>query len=448
MIQILGIAGTFMAGIASLAKEAGMKVSGCDANIYPPMSTLLDALDIGVQQGYVPTTIPAEVTEFVIGNAMSRGNPMVEHVLEHSLSYTSGPQWLCDNILKGRETYAIAGTHGKTSTSSMLAWLLQCGNLDPGFLIGGKPGNFDRSAQLGKGKAFVVEADEYDTAFFDKRSKFLHYRPTVAVLNNLEFDHADIFDDLDAIKKQFHHLIRTVPGNGRLIVNADDSHLEETLAMGSWTPIITFSTTKANSDWFAQATENDASSFIIYKHQTLFCEVSWNCFGEHNMSNAIAAVAAAHHAGVNAKTVQLALSTFVLPAKRLQTHATKRGFTLYEDFAHHPTAIAKTLETLRKKHPNQKLVAVLEPRSNTMRTSVHAQTLPQALALASSVYYLESGDLGWSLANETGQSPTYAFSTVKQGLAELESNISSTDIVVVMSNGDFGGLVSALTNID
>ncbi len=433
-----------MAGIASIAKESGISVSGCDANVYPPMSTLLESLSIEIQQGYEPKQLPSEVSEFVIGNALSRGNSLVEHILEMGLKYTSGPQWLAENILSSRQTYAVAGTHGKTSTSSMLTWLLEQGDLDPGFLIGGKPGNFNYSARLGSGKQFVVEADEYDTAYFDKRSKFVHYRPSVAVLNNLEFDHADIFADLNAIKTQFHHLIRTVPGNGKLIVNQDDLNLADVLSLGSWSPIETFSTAKPTANWYARADNNVASEFTVFQNQQVACKVKWPCFGEHNMSNALAAIAAAHHAGITPSKASEVLGSFILPSKRLQVHTTKAGFILYEDFAHHPTAIAKTLETLKQKHPTRRLVAILEPRSNTMRTAVHAASLPNSLALADLIYYLKPDELGWSLSTRNA----HAFKTVKQGVAELQSALDPQDIVVVMSNGDFEGMVPQLKNLN
>ncbi len=446
MINILGIAGTFMAGIASLAKESGYAVTGCDANIYPPMSTLLDSLNIEVSRGYSVKHLGDDQQQIVIGNALSRGNEMVEAILSRQLNYTSGPQWLAENILSGRTTYAVAGTHGKTSTSSILTWLLESAGQQPGFLIGGKPGNFDCSARLGRSEAFVVEADEYDTAFFDKRSKFVHYRPQVAILNNLEFDHADIFEDIEAIKTQFHHLIRTIPSNGLLIVNADDPNLSATLNQGVWTAIAPFSITNPDAAWYAKSLNTDASDFVVRHNGELFCQVSWPCFGEHNMSNALAAIAAAHHAGASKEQISAALVDFKMPAKRLQAHLTSKGFTLYEDFAHHPTAIEKTLATLKKRHPQQRLVAILEPRSNTMRTTVHANTLPSAVAQADQVYYYQAEGLAWSLENK--HQDVLSFSSIKQGLAQLQSNLQITDVVVVMSNGDFGGLVSQLTNMD
>lgn len=435
-----------MAGIATLAKESGIGVSGCDAHVYPPMSTLLDALDIEVKQGYLPEHISEKHQQVIIGNALSRGNELVEAVLSRQLNYTSGPQWLAENILSGRQTFAVAGTHGKTSTSSILTWLLESSGKQPGFLIGGKPGNFEVSAQLGRGAPFVVEADEYDAAFFDKRSKFVHYRPQVAILNNLEFDHADIFTDIEAIKTQFHHMIRTVPNDGLLVVNGDDANLSDTLIRGAWTPIESFSITKPDATWYANTLNNDASSFIVTHNGEFYCEVNWTCFGEHNMSNALAAVAAAHYAGISAKQATHALTSFKMPAKRLQLHATNIGFTLYEDFAHHPTSIDKTLATLKLRHPEQRLIAVLEPRSNTMRTAVHANTLPNAIKKADQIHYLKHENLGWSL--DDSHPDVHSFSAVKQGLAQLLSKIDERDVVVVMSNGNFEGLVSKLAKLD
>ncbi|MEA3292468.1 MAG: UDP-N-acetylmuramate:L-alanyl-gamma-D-glutamyl-meso-diaminopimelate ligase, partial [Pseudomonadota bacterium] len=328
--HILGICGTFMAGIALLAKEAGHEVSGSDAGVYPPMSTMLDAHGIEVRAGYRPEHLEPTPDCVIIGNALSRGNPEVEAVLTRRLEYASGPEWLRRHVLKNRTVLAVAGTHGKTTTASILAWILEDSDRQPGFLIGGKPGNFDGSARLGAGKPFVVEADEYDTAFFDKRSKFVHYRPAVAVLNNLEFDHADIFDDIGQIRRQFHHLVRTIPGDGRLIVNRQDNNLDRVLAMGCWTPVEYFSVTDDSGiEWRAQALCEDCSRFSVLRHGRPAGEVEWELFGRHNMSNALAAIAAAHAIGVESLDACRTLAAFTPTVKRLQLHHDKNGIRLY-----------------------------------------------------------------------------------------------------------------------
>jgi UDP-N-acetylmuramate: L-alanyl-gamma-D-glutamyl-meso-diaminopimelate ligase len=445
-IHILGIAGTFMAGVAALAKEAGITVSGSDAQVYPPMSTLLEELGIVIDEGYESTDVLFDKM-IVIGNALSRGNSAVEHVLNHKLPYTSGPQWLYENILGEKSVLAVAGTHGKTTTASMLAWILHAAGKGstPGFLIGGKPGNFERSAQSGKSDLFVVEADEYDTAFFDKRSKFVHYHPHLAILNNLEFDHADIFADLDAIKTQFHHLIRTVPQNGQLIVNADEPNLADVISMGCWTPVEYFSTKTSTADWFARETGARCNAFDVH-HKQKIVRVKWQGMGRHNMSNALAAIAAACQTGVELEDACSALSEFRFPDKRLQRHATQRGFTLYEDFAHHPTAIAYTLDTLRKAHPEQRLIALLELRSNTMQAGVHQHTLSPALRQASIACVVNGSEKAWSIPKHKNMK-LQQFRDTTEILTYIEPRLNSDDVVVVMSNGDFDGLINRLCHI-
>jgi UDP-N-acetylmuramate: L-alanyl-gamma-D-glutamyl-meso-diaminopimelate ligase len=445
-IHILGIAGTFMAGVAALAKEAGINVSGSDTKVYPPMSTLLEELGIEINEGYKDTDVLAG-KKIVIGNALSRGNPAVETVLNHKLPYTSGPQWLHENVLRDKSVLAVAGTHGKTTTSSILAWILQAAGKgrSPGFLIGGKPGNFQHSAQLGNSDLFVVEADEYDTAFFDKRSKFVHYHPQIAILNNLEFDHADIFANLDAIKTQFHHLVRTVPQNGKLIVNADDPSLQEVINMGCWTPIEYFSTDSQQADWFAQETSPGCQSFEV-KHGGKTARVIWAGMGKHNMRNALAAIAAACQTGITLQDACTALGDFHFPDKRLQQHSTQTGFTLYEDFAHHPTAISFTLEALRKAYPEQRLIAILELRSNTMQMGVHQKTLVPALKQADIACVVSNAEKGWALPEH--QHPALnQFGGAADCLAYIRPLLCSSDIVLIMSNGNFDGLVNTLSGV-
>jgi len=341
-LHILGIAGTFMGGVAALARELGMIVEGCDRAVYPPMSTQLERLGIALKQGYLPEHISPGCDQIIIGNALSRGNPAVEHVLNAGYAYTSGAQWLAEHVLPGRTALAVAGTHGKTTTTALLTWLLQSCGCEAGFLIGGVPGNFDVSARLGRDRVFVVEADEYDTAFFDKRSKFVHYRPKVAILNNLEYDHADIFPDLAAIQRQFHHLVRTVPGHGRLIVNGEDAHLAEVLAMGCWTPVERFGI-DGDFEWNARLLAGDGSAFEIISHGQLVGEVRWSLLGRHNVMNALAAIAACAAAGYDPAAALPALSQFSSIQRRMQQLGEVNGITVYDDFAHHPTAIATTL---------------------------------------------------------------------------------------------------------
>ena len=435
-----------MAGIAAIAREAGIEVSGSDKGVYPPMSTLLDELGIPICEGYRAEDIPTGRT-IVIGNAMSRGNPAVEHVLDKGLPYVSGPEWLRTRVLQHRNVLAVAGTHGKTSTASMLAWILHRAGESgsPGFLIGGKPGNFEHSAQLGEASSFVIEADEYDTAFFDKRSKFIHYRPRIAVLNNLEFDHADIFPDLEAIKTQFHHLVRTIPGNGRLIVNADDPNLPDVLNRGCWTPVESFSIRDQTADWYARALNPTADRFELV-HDQAITEIRWSGIGEHNMSNALAAVAAACQTGISPDAAGAALAEFKFPARRLQLHPTRRGFRLYEDFAHHPTAIMHTLKTLRQAHPDRRLVALLELRSNTMQMGVHRTTLAPALAAADIVCVVNAAAAEWSLADADHPS-LQEFRATHDCLAHIVPQIQAGDIVLVMSNGSFDAIVEQLSRI-
>jgi UDP-N-acetylmuramate: L-alanyl-gamma-D-glutamyl-meso-diaminopimelate ligase len=441
-IHILGICGTFMGGIALLAREMGVRVSGSDAGVYPPMSSQLEEQGIVLHEGYAPEQLSPAPDQVVIGNALSRGNPAVERVLNERLAYTSGPQWLAENVLADRWVLAVAGTHGKTSTASLLAWILEYAGLSPGFLIGGIPANFGISARLGSGPFFVVEADEYDTAFFDKRSKFVHYRPRTLVLNNLEFDHADIFPDLAAIKRQFHHLVRTVPGNGLIIENADDANLAEVLAMGCWTPREAVSLSGHEAAWQVRRQSTDGSSFNVLLDGVLAGLVNWQQIGEHNMHNALAAIAAAHHAGVPVSMAIEALAEFQGVKRRMEVRGRINGVTVYDDFAHHPTAIATTLQGLRNQVGSARILLVLEPRSNTMRMGVHSETLAASMQEADRIWMHEPGDLAWSLSDvaRAGEVPASISSSVEDIIDEVVRETRSGDHILIMSNGGFGGI--------
>ena len=393
-LHILGIAGTFMGGVAALARELGHTVDGSDQNVYPPMSTQLEQLGITLSQGYDPKYITADTDVVVVGNALSRGNAAVEFVLDRQLNYTSGAEWLRENVLPGRATLAVAGTHGKTTTTSILAWLLEAAGRDPGFLVGGVPENFGVSARLGTGREFVVEADEYDTAFFDKRSKFVHYRPTIAILNNLEYDHADIFPDLAAIQRQFHHLVRIVPGSGRLIVNGEDAALAEVLSMGCWTPVERFGF-DPGFDWSAHLIAADGSEFDVLHAGVVVGRVSWPMVGRHNVLNGLAALAAANAVGVDVAQVIPALADFVSVKRRLENLGSARGITVYDDFAHHPTAIRTTLAGLRARVGAARIVVAMEPRSNSMRLGAHAAEIAPSLDEADVVVFLHRPELAW-----------------------------------------------------
>ena len=448
-IHILGICGTFMGGLAMLAREMGMTVSGSDANIYPPMSDQLAAAGIDVMQGYLPEHLQPAPDLVVMGNAMSRGNAAVEYILNQGLPYISGPQWLAENVLQGRWVLAVAGTHGKTTTSSMLAHILEYAGMQPGFLIGGVPADFGVSARLGNTPFFVIEADEYDTAFFDKRAKFVHYRPRTLVINNLEFDHADIYVDLAAIQTQFHHLIRTVPAEGLIIKPADVAAIDETLKKGCWTPQQSFA--GQNADWQLFDGAADGSRFTV-QHQTQQAEVSWALLGQHNVQNALAAMAAAHHVGVSVQHAAEALSQFRGVKRRLELRGEVNGVRVYDDFAHHPTAIKTTLNGLRANLSAGRLIAVFEPRSNTMKMGVHQQTLGQAFADADAVFMFQDGQISWSLSDmQSTLADKLRISKVIDALVQqVTDEVQAGDTIVVMSNGGFGGihnkLLQALAN--
>jgi len=440
-VHILGICGTFMGGVALLARELGYTVSGSDTNVYPPMSTQLE--NAGITLSNLDDTAQFETTPdvVVIGNALSRGKPAVEWVLNNNLPYTSGPEFLANYLLKDRWVLAVSGTHGKTTTSSMLAWILEYAGLKPGFLIGGIPENFGMSARSGEAPFFVVEADEYDTAFFDKRSKFVHYRPRTLILNNLEYDHADIFPDLDAIKRQFHHLIRTVPGNGLIIAPKADDNLADVLKMGCWSPVEYLGDSK-ECHWQIKNLSQDASQFDVYIEGELAGTVNWSLQGLHNVNNAVMAIGAARHAGVPVKHAIEAMSQFKNVKRRMEIVGTVNDITIYDDFAHHPTAIELTLSGLRNKVGTARIIAILEPRSNTMRMGIHQDTLAASLDRADEVIYYQPTDINWNLdaiARNT-KPPASVMSTIENIITHVINIVKPGDQLLIMSNGAFGGL--------
>ncbi|HOV96911.1 MAG TPA: UDP-N-acetylmuramate:L-alanyl-gamma-D-glutamyl-meso-diaminopimelate ligase [Thermomonas sp.] len=439
-LHILGIAGTFMGGVAALARELGHAVEGSDQNIYPPMSTQLEQLGIALKQGYVPANIGSDCDTVIIGNALSRGNAAVEHVLDAGLRYTSGAQWLSEQVLPGRDVLAVAGTHGKTTTTTILSFLLDAAKRVPGFLIGGVAEDFGGSARLGTGREFVVEADEYDTAFFDKRSKFVHYRPLVAILNNLEYDHADIFPDVAAIQRQFHHLVRTVPRRGRLLVNGHDVHLAEVLAMGCWTPVERFGFDES-FEWSARKLRDDGSAFVVLHNGVDVGCVEWSLLGDHNVLNGLAALAACAAVGVDIVGILPALAQFHSVKRRMEVIGQHAGITVYDDFAHHPTAIHTTLAGLRAKVGDARIVVAMEPRSNSMRLGAHADALAPSLDIADAVIFLARPELPWDagrvIASVRGHAQAVA--DVDALLAALHTQVRSGDHVVFMSNGGFDG---------
>ncbi|MCG6875432.1 MAG: UDP-N-acetylmuramate:L-alanyl-gamma-D-glutamyl-meso-diaminopimelate ligase [Betaproteobacteria bacterium] len=439
-LHLLGICGTFMGGLAVLARAAGHRVTGCDANVYPPMSDQLQAAGIDLVEGYGAEQIALAPDLWVIGNVVTRGNPLMEAILDRDDRYVSGPQWLAEHVLHGRRVLAVAGTHGKTTTAAMLAWILEHAGRAPGFLIGGVPENFGVSARLGGGDSFVIEADEYDTAFFDKRSKFVHYRTRTAILNNIEFDHADIFGDLAAIERQFHHFVRIIPENGLIVANGDDPVVERVLAQGCWTPVERFG---AKGEWQSKAL--DAARFEVVHGGRRAGTVDWSLLGEHNRANALAAIAAARHAGVPPAQAAEALGAFRNVKRRMEVRGTVGGVTVYDDFAHHPTAIAATIAGLRSRVNGARILAVLEPRSNTMKLGVMKDELAQSLAAADRVYCY-AANLGWDPAPVLA--PLGARASCHDDLDALVEAIAaesrSGDYVLVMSNGGFGGIHAKL----
>ena len=451
-LHILGICGTFMGGIAAIAKQLGHRVSGCDANVYPPMSIQLEQLGIELKQGYLVEHLDDEPDLVIIGNAMARGNVMVEHVLDRNIPYISGPQWLLENVLKDRWVLAVSGTHGKTTTSSMLTWILEYAHMKPGFLIGGVPQNFDCSARLGDAPFFVIEADEYDTAFFDKRSKFVHYRPRTLVINNMEFDHADIFNDLGDIQRQFHHLIRMVPSNGLVIHPQSEQAVTDTLSQGCWTPV-EISTEHENLalGWHAEKLKADGSEFIVRFKGVVQGTVKWSLIGDFNIDNGLMAIAAARHAGVPAHVAIDALAEFINTKRRLElrgevTNHEGNSIRVFDDFAHHPTAIRKTLEGLRAnvgtKKSNNRIIAVLEPRSNTMKSGVHKNTLATSLSEADVVYVFQGDKVQWSVDNLIADchQPCFVNDSFDEFVQQIIDSSQAGDTIVVMSNGGFGAI--------
>jgi UDP-N-acetylmuramate: L-alanyl-gamma-D-glutamyl-meso-diaminopimelate ligase len=461
-LHILGICGTFMGGIAAIARQAGHKVTGCDANVYPPMSTQLEAQGIELIEGFSPEQISLKPDLFIIGNVVSRGNPLMEAILEQGLPYQSGPQWLGEQVLQGKHVLAVAGTHGKTTTTAMLTWILEANGMEPGYLIGGVPNNFDVSARLGQKVAkaaahyFVIEADEYDTAFFDKRSKFVHYKPRTAILNNLEFDHADIFADITAIETQFHHLVRTVPGSGCLIVNAAEESLSRVIKRGCWSSVERFGVTEMKevenqSDWSLIDTQNDGFK-VLFKSKEV-AEVVWDqdasVTGRHNQLNALAAIAAANHIGISPQDAAQALGRFKNVKRRMEVIGRVNGVTIYDDFAHHPTAITTTVDGLRRRigrDAGTRILAVLEPRSNTMKLGVMKSQLPESLRDADLIfgYGASSGKdaLGWDLKESLSPlgGRAQAFDDLEKLMAAVKREAKAGDHILVMSNGGFGGV--------
>ena len=445
-IHILGICGTFMGGVAALARTAGHRVTGSDANIYPPMSTQLKELGIDIMEGYLPEHLDPAPDYVVVGNAMSRGNAAVEAMLNRRIPYCSGPQWLAEHVLHKQHVMAVSGTHGKTTTASMLAWILEDAGLAPGFLIGGLAVNFEVSARIGDSEYFVVEADEYDTAFFDKRAKFVHYRPQTLIINNLEFDHADIYADLDAIYWQFHQLMRTLPSNGRVIANAHDRNIPAMLEQGCWTPVEYFGLND-DSDWRASFADAGERRIRLAHGDGESVEAAWKLGGTYNLENAIAAVAAAKSAGIPLEQASDALSRFDGVRRRMERTATVSDVAIYDDFAHHPTAIQRTIEGLKKRFPGQRIVVALEPRSNTMKMGVHKDTLPESLQDADLVFVYRPDELAADFDSSLGSlgKRLLLFGDYDALLTALESKLLAGDQMVFMSNGSFGAARQKLT---
>ncbi len=447
-VHILGVCGTFMGGVAALAAAAGHRVTGCDGNVYPPMSTQLKNLGIDVHEGFDAEQLDERPDCVVVGNVMSRGVPVVEAMLDRGIPYRSGPQWLAEHVLSGRHVLAVSGTHGKTTTASLLAWILEDAGHEPGFLIGGIPANFGTSARYGKSEYFVVEADEYDTAFFDKRAKFVHYQPRTLILNNLEFDHADIYKDLDAILWQFHQLLRTVPGSGRIIRNAADDNLASLIDMGCWTPVETFGRDDT-ADWqgsFGDATERKVE---VRDPRNQGATTRWTMGGGHNLENAVAAIAAAKSAGVSTAQAVDALSRFEGVKRRMERTATVGGIAIYDDFAHHPTAIRRTIDAMRRRHPGSRIVVAIEPRSNTMKLGVHNDELAASLESADLVwmYRPEDMDDDFDAALTALGDRINVFDDYDQLVNDISTRVGEGDQVVFMSNGGFGGARQTLTAV-
>jgi UDP-N-acetylmuramate:L-alanyl-gamma-D-glutamyl-meso-diaminopimelate ligase len=439
-IHILGICGTFMGGIAMIAKQMGYHVTGSDTNVYPPMSTFLAENHIEIIPHFEPSQLQPAPDMIIVGNAMKRGNPSIEYMLENNIPYTSGPQWLHDHLLRDRWVLAVSGTHGKTTTTGMLTWILEQNGLEPGFLIGGIAGNFGISARLGKSPYFVIEADEYDTAFFDKRSKFVHYNPRTLIINNIGFDHADIFEDLKAIQRQFHHMIRTIPNNGRILSFTGEQSVEQTLAMGCWSEC---QYVGKDQEWYAKRIIHDCTEFAVFHKGEKVAEVHWNIVGEHNMRNGLMAIAAAHHAGVSIQKACEALGSFINAKRRLEVKGNIHDITVYDDFAHHPTEIRATLTALRDKvGANARILAVLEPRSNTMKMGVHKDEIAPALEKADAVFLFQPETIPWKVADiaDALTQPAAHSDDLAALVNMIATEAKPTDHILVMSNGSFGGI--------
>jgi len=439
-IHILGVCGTFMGGVAIIAKQMGYLVTGSDINVYPPMSTFLTENGIEIIPHFETSQLQPAPDMVIVGNAMKRGNPCVEYILDNQLPYTSGPQWLHDNVLRERWVLAVSGTHGKTTTTGMLAWILEQNGLSPSFLIGGIAGNFGVSARLGESNFFVIEADEYDTAFFDKRSKFVHYNPKTLIINNLSFDHADIFDDLKAIQRQFHHMIRTIPSSGLILSDKTEQSVKETLDMGCWSHKQFLG---EEQDWYAQRISNDCTHFVVFHKGEKTAEVNWSIVGQHNMHNALMAIAAAHHAGVSVESACAALATFVNAKRRLEVKGEVNGITVYDDFAHHPEAIQATLTALRDKIGGSvRIIAVLEPRSNTMKMGMHKDDIAPSLVRADYVFVLQPDNIPWDVSDITNKclQPAKWTANLERLIDMIVAEAQPTDHILVMSNGSFGGI--------
>ena len=439
-IHILGVCGTFMGGVAIIAKQMGYRVTGSDINVYPPMSTFLTENGIEIIPHFETSQLQPAPDMVIVGNAMKRGNPCVEYILDNQLPYTSGPQWLHDNVLRERWVLAVSGTHGKTTTTGMLAWILEQNGLSPSFLIGGIAGNFGVSARLGESNFFVIEADEYDTAFFDKRSKFVHYNPKTFIINNLSFDHADIFDDLKAIQRQFHHMIRTIPSSGLILSDKTEQSVKETLDMGCWSHKQFLG---EEQEWYAQRISNDCTHFAVFHKGEKTAEVNWSIVGQHNMHNALMAIAAAHHAGVSVENACAALATFVNAKRRLEVKGEVNGITVYDDFAHHPEAIQATLTALRDKIGGSvRIFAVLEPRSNTMKMGIHKDDIAPSLVRADYVFVLQPDNIPWDVSDITNKclQPAKWTANLERLVDMVVAEAQPTDHILVMSNGSFGGI--------
>ena len=439
-IHILGVCGTFMGGVAIIAKQMGYRVTGSDINVYPPMSTFLTENGIEIIPHFETSQLQPAPDMVIVGNAMKRGNPCVEYILDNQLPYTSGPQWLHDNVLRERWVLAVSGTHGKTTTTGMLAWILEQNGLSPSFLIGGIAGNFGVSARLGESNFFVIEADEYDTAFFDKRSKFVHYNPKTLIINNLSFDHADIFDDLKAIQRQFHHMIRTIPSSGLILSNKTEQSVKETLDMGCWSHKQFLG---EEQEWYAQRISNDCTHFAVFHKGEKMAEVNWSIVGQHNMHNALMAIAATHHAGVSVENACAALATFVNAKRRLEVKGEVNGITVYDDFAHHPEAIQATLTALRDKIGGSvRILAVLEPRSNTMKMGIHKDDIAPSLVRADYVFVLQPDNIPWDVSDITNKclQPAKWTANLERLVDMVVAEAQPTDHILVMSNGSFGGI--------